>query len=166
MGVLTVLGSTFVTQLRLGRLGLVAALGAAQLVLHESLMWLAPSQSGACSGVMRPVGHHGGGYVMSCGAPMAGMPMPSSAHSATVMFAAHAAATVALALVLFVGERALWFLATFLRPVLRWWPEVPVLAPSAGVRPGAALAIHGPLRFVSGGVGRRGPPLWGVLSTV
>jgi hypothetical protein len=166
LGVLTALGATLVTRWRLGPVGLVAVLGSTQLALHESLMWLAPSQSGACTAVVMAGGHHGGEYVMSCGSAAPTMAMPLTGGSSALMVAAHVAATVVLALVLSVGERALWFLATLMRPVLLWWPEVLVLGALARVRAQGRVAGPGPLQFVRGGVGRRGPPRRGVLVTV
>lgn len=74
------------------------------------------------------------------------------------MLAAHTAATVALALLLSVGERALWFLATLLPPVLRAWPELPALLRATRVTAHTHDTQTRPRAFVSGGTGRRGPP--------
>lgn len=149
LAVLTALGSTLVTRWRLRPVTLVATLGAAQVALHEALMWLSAPQSTLCAGAM------------PCGSAMPSMPgmHASPVHSSwALMLAAHAAATVVLALLLSVGERALWFLTTLLRPVLRARPELPALPTSALVRAQAHVARTGPRPFVDGGTGRRGPP--------
>ena len=149
LAVLTGLGSTLVTGWRLRPVALVATLGVAQVGLHEALMWLSAAQPSLCAGAM------------PCGSVMPSMPgmqAPPVHSSSVLMLAAHAAATVALALLLSVGERALWFLTTLLRPVLRSWPELPAMPTSTLVRAHTHVTESGPLRFVSGGTGRRGPP--------
>jgi hypothetical protein len=152
LAVLTALGSTLVTRWRLRPVALVATLGVAQVALHEALMWLSAPQPSPCAGAM------------PCGSAMFGMSGMSGMHappvhsSSALMLAAHAAATVLLALLLSVGERALWFLATLLRPVLRAWPEPPAMPTSTRVHTHTQVIGTGPLPFVSGGTGRRGPP--------
>jgi hypothetical protein len=161
LAVLTGLGSTLVTGWRLRPVALVATLGVAQVALHEALMWLSAPQPSLCAGAM-PCGSAMPGMPGMLSAPgMPGMPglhTPPAHGSSALMLAAHAAATVLLALLLSVGERALWFLATLLRPVLCAWPEPPAMPPSTLVRTHSHVARTGPLPFVSGGTGRRGPP--------
>lgn len=152
LAVLTGLGSTLVTGWRLRPAALVATLGVAQVALHEALMWLSAPQSALCAGAM------------PCGSAMPGMHAPPVHSSSALMVAAHAAATVLVALLLSVGERALWFLATLLRPVLRAWPKPPVMPTSGLVRVQPHGARTGPRPFVSGGAGRRGPPCRSALA--
>lgn len=160
LAVLTGLGSTLVTRWRLRPVTLVATLGVAQVGLHEALMWLSAPQPSLCG-------------AMPCGSAMPGMPGMAGMAGMTgmagmhghpadgtsvVMLAAHAAATVVVALILSVGERALWFLTTLLRPLLRAWPELPAIPTSLRVRPHTHVTRTGPIPFVGGGTGRRGPP--------
>ena len=145
LGVLTALGATLVTGWRLGPAPLVAALAAAQVALHESLMWLGSSSPSPCGS-------------MTCDAAMPGMTMHPAAPSSAWMLAAHGAATVVLALALSVGERALWFLATLLWPVLRGRPELAGVPAPTRVPAHEYSAPARTLPFASGGTGRRGPP--------
>ena len=157
LAALTGLGSTLVTGWRLRPVALVATLGVAQVTLHEALMWLSAPPSALCAGAMQ------------CGSAMPGMPgmhAPPVHSSSGLMVAAHAAATVLLALLLSVGERALWFLATLLRPVLRAWPELPAMPTPTLVGAPTHVARTGPRPFVNGGTGRRGPPRRSVALTV
>lgn len=161
LAVLTGLASTLVTGWRLRPVALVATVGVAQVALHEALMWLSAGQPSLCAGAM-PCGPAVPGMPGMLSAPgMLGMPVmhaPPAHSSSALMLVAHAAATVLLALLLSVGERALWFLATLLRPVLRAWPELPAMPTSMLVRAFSHVTRTGPLPFVSGGTGRRGPP--------
>lgn len=145
LGVLTALGATLVTGWRLAPVPLVAALAAAQVALHESLMWLGASSPSPCGS-------------MSCDAGMPGMTMHPAAPSSAWMLAAHGAATVVLALALSLGERAVWFLATLLRPVLRGRPKLPGVPETTRVAAHQHWAPSRPLPYVRGGTGRRGPP--------
>lgn len=171
LGVLTSLGAALVTRWRLGPTPLVVTLGLAQVALHESLMWLASPSPGTCGQVL-PCGSAMPAMTMP-GMTMPGMTMPAMTSPGSVlarvamhpagatsmwMLVAHAAATVVLALTLSVGERALWFLATLLRPVVRVRPALAVVADINRVPVHRHSVPTGPLPFVRGGTGRRGPP--------
>ena len=137
----TLAGTTAAARVRFTPARLVALLGGAQLGLHQALTVLAPG--GSCAPVGAGHGHAAAATAGSvvCAVPSAlpdgGASLAHPAHLATSgtaglwMVAAHAVATVVLALVLSFGERAL-------ERFLAWvTPRVALPAP-------VALAVTGP----------------------
>ena len=154
-------GAVALTGRRRGRLVLLAALGGAQLGLHEAFMAL----SGPACPVVAPAGAMAGmhGMTSMTGAQalcttggVAGM----GAHAAvpTAMVLAHVVATVATALLLAYGERLLACLPALLLP--RATRRVAAAVFPVLPRPGRAPRTV-PRRapdFVAGPTWRRGPP--------
>ena len=116
-------------------------LAGVQAGLHVAFMALAPGSG--CSTMTMPMSHlHGSTSVTLCAAGPAASVAPAS--TPLLMVLAHAAATLALAVLLARGERALWLLFTLLLPALcrrvapllrhRPRPLRRVLVPGAGGR--------------------------------
>ncbi|MBT0994809.1 hypothetical protein KIN34_11005 [Cellulomonas sp. DKR-3] len=158
-----------VTGRRVGPCGALALLGLGQLVLHEGFVLLercdasltssAPTGSALAGSALTTsalvggphTGHAAVGHVHGCAAHV-------GAHTSTTMLAAHAAATVATALLVAGAERGLWRVLAYLAPLLG--PVLPVVVPAwpasavVPVRPAPPVALH--LRVPPA---RRGPPV-------
>lgn len=160
---LTGLVSTTATRLKLGLPAMTGLLGAGQVVLHEAFS--------AFSGTVGPAGTPGA----AAPAHHAGLlPLPVPADHlrlheldsplALSMFAGHALATLACAVLLAKGESALWQLAEWLRPLVQLpAPAVPrpAAVPVVTAPPHAAVPLlWRNLRRDC----RRGPPAVGVTS--
>jgi hypothetical protein len=150
---LTVLPVSILTRFRLSFPALTGLLGAGQAWLH----WAFHSLSAAAlPGGSVPGGHahHTPGpalEVFGAGAP---------AHAAAFdwqMFAAHALATVATAVVLARGEQALWALSAWLRPLIQL-PEPCVIVPARVPGPCTAPIVLPREQLVRRMPARRGPP--------
>ncbi|WP_026556792.1 hypothetical protein [Arthrobacter sp. 35W] len=161
---LTALGTTAATRFKLSLPAMVGLLGASQFALHQAFDTLS---AGLHQSVDMPSLHD---HSLSAAAQTAaalkdataaglGEPVAAMAvHDGSwAMLAAHAAATLATAIVLARGEDALWALAGWLRPLVRpavvtavfpQLPAVPVSGTSAAPRPWRYLRSHS----------RRGPP--------
>jgi hypothetical protein len=165
---LTGLVAVLLTGARLGRVAVGVALTAMQLVLHQAFIWLATAGDCSMSGMDASAGGHlspGGQPMLKCATGMAHAGMSQTSMSAaTTMLAAHVVATAAMAALLAYGEKALWFLAGYLRPA-RWLhvrlPELSALR----IRP-SCVPQRLPARFACGGVGQRGPPAGGRFAIV
>jgi hypothetical protein len=148
---LTVLSVAVLTKIRLSLPVLTVLLGAGQAWLHWAFHALS---QGA---------HDGGAVLTGHGHHIAGVAVEPAvqAHAAAAgdgqMFAAHAVATIVTAVLLARGEKALWLVTAWLRPLVRL--PLPFVLP-VGVRPAwptqqadappAAPALRLPAR--------RGPP--------
>ncbi|MEV8146678.1 hypothetical protein AB0O52_00845 [Arthrobacter sp. NPDC080073] len=152
---LTVLPVAVLTRFRLSMPVLTALLGAGQAWLHWAFHALS---DGAAPGTPVLSGH--AGHASGALAPAAfgaAAPAPGAGNELQ-MFAAHAAATLATALVLARGEQALSALAAWLRPLVQL-PAAPAMQtprlPGPSYVP-AVLRVDRPgLRLPS----RRGPPV-------
>ena len=116
---------------RLGPVGAVALLGAGQLAVHSSFS-LFTSMS-CTAGPAGLAGHqHHPGMVMeqACTAADPGLVQPFLGASA--MLVLHVVATVAAALVIVGADRALWWLAAWLRPLVAG-PAAVVVVPRAAL---------------------------------
>ncbi|MDM8085856.1 hypothetical protein QUV83_13855 [Cellulomonas cellasea] len=165
-------GCVVATRSRLGLVAVGCLLGIGQVALHHAFGLLATSP--ACAPVAAPAAdaghaHHGGHEAVSAGcgtssdavaAPLDGL-ASGLTHGQLVdrtMLFAHVAATLAAALVLLLGERALWWLAAWLRPALERLTAVARLP--QGVLPGVPrdhVLVAGP-QLQPGPAGVRGPP--------
>jgi hypothetical protein len=132
---------------RCGPVLLLGSLAAAQVLLHEALMVLAPRALGDMSGPMSA----------DSASAMGSVPMPDAGGRSLTMTAAPVIATVVTALLLARGEEALWQLVSKLLPTL---PCIPRLL-ACGPRQAPVLLSVPVLRpsLVSGGSGLRGPPV-------
>jgi hypothetical protein len=165
---LTGLGSTTATRLKLNLPAMAGLLGAGQVVLHEAFSAFSvagPSsvtRSGAVPGATAPAHHTG----------LAPIPVPAEhlrlheldSSLAESMFAGHALATLACALLLAKGEDALWQLAAWLRPLVQLPAPLsprPAAAPVLTARPTESLPL--PWRNLRRDC-RRGPPAVVVFS--
>ncbi len=164
-------GSVAVTRSRLGLVAVGCALGIGQVALHHAFVLLTASPD--CAPVAPPAAdaghaHHGGhatvGGCASAAAPADGPASglaPGLTHGQLVdrtMLFAHVAATLAAALMLLLGDRALWWLAAWLRPA--WDRLVAVTRLPEGLLPGvprSRVVMAGP-QLQSGPAGVRGPP--------
>ena len=143
---------------------LAVVLGAGQVVLHWALMWLAPVAcvSGAAPGPLLapsvPMVHGGGSMVPVC-MPAAVMSAHATMSVSPAMVAAHVAATAVSVLVISVGERALWWLLAWLRPLVETPASVDVHAVRRPALPVGRVSLwrrrSGYLRTSP----RRGPPV-------
>lgn len=128
---LTGLASTAATRLKLSFPALAALLGAGQLMLHEAFALSGQVPAGAIGSA-----HHAGATLAPVAADQIHLQLPALGSTLPLlMFAGHALATLACALLLARGEAALWSLAAWLRPLLRL--PAPV-KPDAGEAPVAA----------------------------
>ncbi|WP_432502207.1 hypothetical protein [Kineococcus arenarius] len=149
LGALTGCAAFTLTGRRLSAPALLIALGAGQVALHAALRALAADTVDVPSH-----GHHQEWVPLAAGAlehaPGGGSPVP--------MLLAHAVATLAAALVLAHGERAVWSLWAWLQPlraVVLAVLRVPVLLP---VAPVPVVVAARPRSVVARRVARRGPP--------
>lgn len=166
-------GSVMVTRSRLGLVAVGCLLGVGQFALHHAFGLLTPPPD--CAPAATPAAdaghaHHGGHATVGAGcathaaAPVDG-PVSGLASGLThgqlvdrTMLFAHVAATLAAALVLLLGDRALWWLAAWLRPA--WERLVAVARLPEGLLPGVPrgqVVMAGP-QPQSGPAGVRGPP--------
>lgn len=170
LGALTLAGTTAAARLRFTPARLVVLLGGAQLALHEALTVLAPSGTCHASGVAGHPGHAAAvaGSVVcavpsATGLPDAGASLAHPAHLAASgtagawMLAAHAAATIVLAVVLSYGERALERFLAWVTPRVAL-PGPVLVAPTGrrGVAPRPAPRVASLWR--SSTAPTRGPP--------
>jgi len=151
LSALVLVGATALTGRRVGPLAVVAALGAAQVGLHQAFGLVsamgcaAPGASGAGAHTHHAATH----LVLSCA------PHIHAGAGGVSMLALHAAATLATALLLAGAERSVWWVLALLRPlvaaaepvrILVWralpvWPAIIVLARQAWR---GATALRGP----------------------
>lgn len=138
------------TRRRLGAPTLVATLGVSQVLVHTALtVTAAPAGCGSVTG------HTGHEVAIACSG--SGATVTHTDHSALTMTLAHAAAAIALGVILARSEDAVWFAAGLLWPTLPTTPALPSLARGAVV---PTHGDHAPARVpLLGGVGRRGPPV-------
>lgn len=124
---------TMLSKTQINAPAMIGLLGSSQLVLHSAFDAFSVSAS------FTPAA---GTHVHDAVAPAAAALMPGHAAApGALMLALHAAATLATALVLAKGEAAVWALAAWLRPLVRFlaavaipeWPHLP--APAAVVIP-------------------------------
>jgi hypothetical protein len=100
---------------------LTLVLGAGQVALHAALTWLAPvacMAGGVAAGShvsSAHLGHGGGAMSLTCASGVV-MPAHAPMDLSPAMVGAHVAATAVTVLVIASGERALWWLLTWLRP--------------------------------------------------
>lgn len=159
----TLAGTTAAARLRFTPARLVVLLGGAQLALHQALTVLTP---GSCHAVGGGAGHLAH-LAASSGAVVCAVPSVDGAASplhpehlaasGAWMVAAHAAATVVLALVLAHGERALERFLTWVTPrgALPLPARATVLG-RRGVAPARAVRVVGVWRSLRAPT--RGPP--------
>lgn len=143
---LTVLPVAVLTKFRLSTPVLAGLLGAGQLWLHWAFH--------ALSGAMPSGGQAVSGHAHHTPVPaLDAFGAAPSAHAAVgdwQMFAGHAVATLATAVVLGRGEQALWALAAWLRPLAQLPIPgiiVPARVPGPGVARLAARRLNPPLPF-------------------
>ncbi|MFP5315082.1 MAG: hypothetical protein ACLGHS_06865 [Actinomycetes bacterium] len=154
LAVTTVLATTVLSRRKLSLPSVLGVLGAGQVLLHEAFSTL--TTTAACVPSSRA---HFGPQQVHC-APAGGM---EHAHASSLldnplMFAAHAGAVVATALMLYYGETALELAAQWLRPLVAL-PRLVVFPPPADlpVFPDAPVRSYlEPLLTVRP---LRGPPL-------
>lgn len=141
--------STLVTGERAGLLRIGSTLAATQVGLHEGFMLLA--QPHCDQPAMAGHGHTAAGAALSC------TPAMQMAGPSTVMLTAHVAAAVATGLLLWLGERVLWALVTWLAGAL---PQALDPLPGPAGRSARTVVVRRstPSLTTLGGVGRRGPP--------
>lgn len=136
------------TRRRLGALTLVTTLGVSQALVHTALT-LTEVHTG-CGSI---TGHTGHEVAIACSSSGAAVTHPD--HSTLSMTLAHAAAAIALGVVLARSEAAVWFVAGLLRPVLPTTSVLPSLTRDVVPTHGDHVPDHVAL---VGGVGLRGPP--------
>jgi hypothetical protein len=167
---LTGLAAVLLTGVRLTPAHIGVSLAAMQVVLHESFMWLGAQTGCAVTAVSAPAGGLMGQgarpvALSGCATAMAHTGMGQhSMFAATAMVGAHVAATAVMAALLAYGEKVLWFLAGWVRPPCWLLVDLPELPEVRVVFLGAPPRFR--VRFANGGVGRRGPPSWGLLAIV
>ncbi|MDQ4489908.1 hypothetical protein RBS60_06820 [Sinomonas sp. ASV486] len=142
---LTVLVSAAVARLPLRLPGLIAALGAGQVVLHEAFTALAPAGAAAPSAAsaLARGRHQHSADALSALESLGAEPSLSAAndHASPLMLGLHIAATLACALAIRKVEQALAAMAEWLRP-LTHLPEPVAVMPSAPPRPFAAAPVR------------------------
>lgn len=151
---LTVLPVAVLTKVRLSMPVLAGLLGAGQLWLHWAFHALSDP---ALPGAPGPSGH--GGHTLSTLAPAASGAATAAPAAANdwMMFAAHAVATLATAVVLARGEDALSALAAWLRPLVQL-PAAPSTQPPKLPDPCPAPVLLPADRAGRRLPARRGPP--------
>jgi hypothetical protein len=136
-----------VTGRRCGLGLLLGSMGAAQVVLHQTLMALTAQAPIDMASSMS--GHSA--------AAMGGQTMAQADGRSPMMTAAHVIATVVTALLLARGEQALWQLVSRLLPAL---PSEPIVVGDGCLQTPALVSAPALAHsLVSGGVGLRGPPV-------
>ncbi len=169
---MTGLASTLATRRQLRLPAMTAVLGAGQLALHEVFTALSVPPSGAAS-VVRESHHAAGqaGFAHEAGLSLTEAAAQGAGHAHQVdspltalMLTGHVVATLVCAALLARGEGALWFLATWLRPLVQLPSPVTL---DAGTVPAANSAGRDftplPWRNLRQDC-RRGPPAAVVLS--
>ena len=159
---LTGLASTMATRLKLNLAAMAGLLGAGQVVLHEAFSAFSGPGTGS-SGTAGPAHQHPVPISVSVPADHLQLHRLDSV-LAVSMFAGHALATLACALLLAKGEDALWSLAAWLRPLAQLPAPVPPRPVTARVLPrrrGAPRPL--PWRNLRRDC-RRGPPAVVVVS--
>lgn len=153
------LATVLLTGARLSPVRVGMSLAVMQVVLHEVLMWLGAPAGCAMTAVSAPSGGHLGHsqQILDCATTMAQAGMSQSSMLATtVMVGAHVAATAVMAALLAFGEKVLWFLTGYVRPLRRMRTGLPAMSAVSLVLCGEPQMLR--VRFAAGGVGRRGPP--------
>jgi hypothetical protein len=167
---LVALAAVLLTRARLSPIRVGVSLGAMQMVLHESFMWLSAPAGCLMTGASAPAGVPMGRGSMpvplvECATGMAHMGMGmGSPFTATAMVGAHVVATAVMAALLAYGEKVLWFLAGRGRSPRCLGVGLPGLPALRLVSSGEPRMFG--LRLACGGVGRRGPPSRGQLVIV
>jgi len=161
---LTGLAAVLLTRVRLGPVRVGMSLTAMQVVLHELFMRVS---SPACqmTGMRAPASGHlsHGAPMLHCATGMARAGMGQrSVLAATAMVGAHVMATAVLAAAMAHGEKVLWLLAGWVDPP-RWLRVGLAELPAVRVVSVGAPQIFR-MRLATGGVGRRGPPAWGLFA--
>jgi hypothetical protein len=162
--------AVLLTGARLNPVRVVVSLAIMQVCLHEAFTRLSGPADCLMAGVSAPAGGHlgmgqGAQLVLDCatGLTHAGM-VRGSMSAAMTMLGAHVAATAVMAALLAYGDRVLWALAAWVRPV-PWLPMgLPELPAARVFSCGAPPMLR--VRFPCGGVGRRGPPPRGRFAIV
>lgn len=158
---LTGLASTAATRLKLSFPAMAGLLGAGELVLHEAFTAFGGTLAGEAANASS---HHLVPAVLPAGPLKHLQPHELDSPLAVPMLAGHALATLACALILAKGEDALWSLAAWLRPLLRFpSPVTPdaVAAPAVAGWPTDSAPL--PWRNLRRDCGR-GPPAVVVFS--
>jgi hypothetical protein len=164
------LAAVLLTGVRLSPVRLVLSLTVMQVVLHEAFMWLSVPAACVTPVMNAPAGAHmdmgqGAQPLLNCAAGMTHSGMgQSSVFAATAMLGAHVAATALMAAVLAYGERVLWFAAGWVRKASWLRMGLPGLPAARLFSFGVPQMLR--VRFARGGVGRRGPPPWGLFAIV
>ncbi|HET9654781.1 MAG TPA: hypothetical protein VFP72_05470 [Kineosporiaceae bacterium] len=162
--VVPALGGLWLSRRRRGWPSIVAVLGGVQFVLHSWFM-AATATTGCLVHAAGHAGHLGVTGVRCSPAAMPGMQLPvaptDTGSGSVGLLIAHVLAVAATAAVLAAGERALWELVQWLRPVLlavTGQLALPVLPGRPGAVPASAPVLRWRTRIGLGGTGRRGPP--------
>jgi hypothetical protein len=136
-----------VTSRRCGLALLLGSMGAAQVLLHQTLMALTDQVP---SDLASPTSAHSA-------AAMGGQAMAHADGRSVTMTATHVVATVVTAFLLARGEQALWQLVSRLLPAL---PSEPVALGHGCPQTPALVSVPAwAPSLVSGGLGLRGPPV-------
>ncbi|MFE4195561.1 hypothetical protein ACFRJ9_06835 [Paenarthrobacter sp. NPDC056912] len=149
---LTVLPVAILTKFRLSFPALAGLLGAGQAWLHWAFHSLSAAPAGAA-----PVsghGHHAAGPMLAAFGSGNHVQAPADDWQ---MFAAHALATIVTAVVLARGERALWALTAWLRPLMKL-PEPCVIVPARVPGPCTPPIVLPRDQLARRIPARRGPP--------
>jgi hypothetical protein len=154
------LAAVLLTAVQLSPLRIGVSLAAAQVVLHQALLWLAAPAHCAMTAVSSTDATHIGqsaqpALACATGMAQAGMSQGSGVGT-TAMFGAHLAATAVMAGLLAYGEKVLWLLARWVRPAPWLRVRLPQLPAVQALSSTAPAMVR--VRLASGGVGRRGPP--------
>ena len=162
VAVFVALTSTLVTPRRLELPLLFGVLAASQVVLHHVLGWLASPACAVTLPAPTPgphLGHAASAAAVACAAPLTGTDASAAAAAEpAVMVLAHLGAVLLAAVVLGSGDRALWALLDWLRPVLGTPARAALVVPRRSVAPLAAQARLPHQPPVLRSVRRRGPP--------
>lgn len=171
---LTALATTWITRYRISTPAMAALLGGSQLLLHQAFDALSmpvPLPGAPTAGGMAAMAGHWGhgapgqltdGPVQSLAFVTPVFLHDTGVHSpgviAPAMFAAHAGATLLTGLVLARGERALWALADWLRPLRASSPAPFCLPPAPRLLRGTEPVLPAAPRRNAKSHSHRGPP--------
>jgi hypothetical protein len=138
LGALTMLSAIIVTKRTLRLPALVGVLGGGQFALHHAFGFFASAATTVvCASDSTHLGHSA---ALTCTVRSAeASPHASGGETGVAMFAAHAIATLATAILMARGEEALHSVAGWLRPLFTV-PRVPSICPS--VRAGVVFQVH------------------------